>query len=265
MDRILGSRSFARLVAVFLVLVTLLTCCYPALADSEHQFYSKSDFKLDNMINLEIHYIGLIEKKCTGYGVTNKNELKFVGWIPIYDIIGDYAYIPSKLDIYKIKFSKFAFLDAVGSDFNIVAAYRTVYHNSSDNRKFNIQKVSEIINGTVIKSGESFSYNKVTGPRGQKQGYKIAPVIKHGEYVDDYGGGVCQVSSTIYAAIINNPNFRIQKRKPHALIVSYLPEGMDATVSYDSTDFKFRNDYPFDVVVNVSADDGACVVTITRQ
>ena len=256
--------ALKKFVAFVLLIIMISGIVNVSLADGRINYYSKSDFKKNNMINLNIHYFGLIENKCKGSGVTKNSELNFVGWMTIYDIIGDYAYVPSKLDIYKINISNFTVIEPVGDDYSIVAAYRTVYHSSSDNRKFNIQKVSQIIDGTIVRSGEIFSYNDTTGPRGKSQGYKLAPVIKNGEYVDDYGGGVCQVSSTIYAAIFNNPNFKVLTRKPHALTVSYLPEGMDATVSYGGTDFRFRNDYPFDVVLKIIAENGACIVYFTR-
>ena len=79
-----------------------------------------------------------------------------------------------------------------------------------------------------------------------------------------YGGGVCQVSSTIYAAILHNKNFKVTARKPHGLPATYIPVDMDATVSYGSVDLKFVNKYPFKVRLNVKSEDGVCLVTITR-
>ena len=153
----------------------------------------------------------------------------------------------------------------MGSSEKLIACYRTVYFSSPNNRKYNIGLVSSIIDGTIVKSGKTFSYNKTTGPRGRKQGYKLANVISGGKVIQDYGGGVCQVSSTIYAAIMNDSNFGIVSRKPHGLEVSYLPIGMDATVSYGGTDFKFKNNYPFDVKINILASEGVCLVEIEKM
>ncbi len=230
-----------------------------------NQVYQTSDMYQANMANLEIHYIADLTTRIQGVSVTTRGRSRyFIGAIPIYDVIGGYAYFPSKTDIYKLPITEFTNVFVVGDDSYYLAAYRTIYFDSSDNRKYNIKLVSSIIDGTVVRAGEEFSYNQTTGPRGRKEGYKKAGVIKHGQLVDDYGGGVCQVSSTIHAAVMGNPSFRITKRSPHGLSVSYLPEGMDATVSYNSTDFRFRNNYPFDVVIHIHADDGACIVTITR-
>ena len=220
--------------------------------------------KVGEMPYLNIMAIGTLSQRVKGTCVTGSGSLYFEGVIPIYGVSGEYAYFPSGRNIYKIAISKFSSFEDVGPNFNIIAAYRTVYWSSTASRKHNIQLVSSKLNGTIIKSGATFSYNKTTGPRGYKEGYEIATVINNGQYVEDYGGGVCQVSSTIYASIINDPKFIIVARKPHALEVKYLPYGMDATVSYGGTDFKFKNNYNFDVMLNVYADEGACIVTITR-
>ena len=232
--------------------------------ESNEEFYTTKDMTTSNMEFMKTHYYGYLPTKTKGTGVTNSKTLNFVGWIPIYDIINGYAYLPSNRDIYKISISSFIDIQSVGESSEILDAYRTIYFSSNSNRKYNIWLVSTKIDGTIVKSGSTFSYNSTTGPRGEKQGYKIATVIKNGEYVEDYGGGVCQVSSTIYAAIMHDPNLKIVNRKAHALEVSYLPLNMDATVSYDGTDFKFKNNYPFDIRINIYAEDSVCIVTITK-
>ena len=120
------------------------------------------------------------------------------------------------------------------------------------------------MDGKVIEPNATFSYNKTTGSRSASKGYQEAPVIESGQYVMGFGGGVCQVSSTIYAAIKNQASFDVTERRKHGLAVSYIPVGMDATVSYGSIDLKFVNKYPFAVKLNVKSEDGVCLVTITR-
>ncbi len=227
-------------------------------------FLSVEDFYVDNMINLPIKYIGTLAKRTSGQSVTRNGSLSFKGDIPIYDIIDGYAYFPSGRRIFKISADKFLNIQNVGANYEILDAYRTVYHSSASGRKANIELVSAYLDGTVIESGATFSYNKTTGPRSASRGYQLAPVIVNGEYVDDYGGGVCQVSSTIYAAVMSDEYITIKSRKQHGLEVTYLPYGMDATVSYGSIDLKFENNYPFDIVLNVISGNGACLVTITR-
>ena len=222
------------------------------------------DFKSWNMVNLPIKYMGVLTERTKAQGVTRGGGLYFVGRIPIYDVVNGYAYFPAARNIYKLPIEKFAAYENVGSNYNMLAAYRTTFYGSPSGRKFNIAKVSEILNGVVIKSGETFSYNKTTGPRDEASGYKEAYEIRNGESVLGFGGGVCQPSSTIYAAIMHNDSFRVTSRKPHGTEVTYLPLDMDATVSFGSVDFKFVNEYPFDVVLNVYAENDVCLVTLTR-
>ena len=225
---------------------------------------SVEDMTRWKMSELPIQYLGTLTKKTSGRGVTNKKSLNFRDTIPIYDIIDGYAYFPSGQDIYKISVDKFMEIKNVGAYYEVLAAYRTIYYDSTNARKHNISLVSSYLDGVIIKSNETFSYNKTTGSRSASKGYQEATVIESGEYVMGYGGGVCQVSSTIYAAIKNQPNFDVTERRKHGLEVSYIPVGMDATVSYGSIDLKFVNKYPFDVVLNVKSEDGVCLVTITR-
>ena len=228
-------------------------------------FYNYSDLIPSNMANLQIHYIGYLASRVQGTSVSGKSTLWFQDMLPIYDILDGYAYFPSKRDIFKVKVSYFEGIEAVGPDYQILAAYRSIYFSSSSERKHNIELVASKLDGTVIPSGGTFSYNTTTGPRGQREGYQLAPVQKNGTTELDYGGGVCQVSSTLYAAVRSTDGFRVTKRSAHGQEVTYLPVGMDATVSYGSTDFAFRNDFPFEVVLHVTTSNGgALLVTLER-
>ena len=228
-------------------------------------FYDVSDMQAWNMVNLEIHYIGSLLEKSKGKGVTTKNTLNFSGDLVLYDIIDGYAYLPSGRNIYKIAAEMFGCIEKVGPTEEVLDAYRTVYFSSSKARKHNIELVAHFLDGTVIEPRKTFSYNQTTGPRSYEMGYQIATVIVNGEYSQDYGGGVCQVSSTIYAAIMHDSNISIKARRPHGLEVTYLPDDMDATVSYGGIDLKFINNYPFAVVLHVTCEEGVCMVMITRE
>ncbi len=234
------------------------------IAQEERQ-YTLEDMNYNNMQTLTIQAIGHIEKRTKSQGVTTKKALYFQGDIPIYGIINDYAYFPSGRNIYRMSIDKFTEFVTVNANAQVLDAYRTIYYSSSNGRKTNIELVSDILDGTVIQPKETFSYNQTTGTRSASRGYQIAKVIVNGEYVDGYGGGVCQVSSTIYAAIMHDPNITVKERRAHGLEVTYLPYGMDATVSYGSIDLKFTNHYPFAVVLNVKSKDGVCLVTLTKQ
>lgn len=114
------------------------------------------------------------------------------------------------------------------------------------NRAFNVEKAAGLINGNVIQPGEVWSYNDTVGDRNEKNGWKEANAIVGGEtYRLEYGGGVCQVSSTLYNALLE-ANIEIVYRRKHSIPADYVPLGLDATVDTGHIDFKFRNntDYP---------------------
>lgn len=241
-----------------------VTFSYTIEGEIKENTLTVEDMQKWNMANLPIQYLGTLKERTAGSGVTTKSKLYFKDIIPIYDIINGEAYFPSGQNIFKISLDKFSEIENVGKSYNVLAAYRTIYYSSSSSRKHNIALVSSFLDGCIINANSTFSYNKTTGPRSASKGYEMAPVISNGQYVDGYGGGVCQVSSTIYAAIMNHRNFEVTARREHGLPVSYLPTDMDATVSYGSIDLKFINRNPFAVQLNVKSENGVCLVTITR-
>ena len=116
-------------------------------------------------------------------------------------------------------------------------------------RKSNVQLSAAAINEYVLNAGEVFSYNEAVGQRTAARGYKPAPAYVQGETVDEIGGGICQTSSTLYLACLRS-NLEITERYAHRYIPSYIPAGMDATVSWGGPDYKFTNntDYPIKIV-----------------
>ncbi|MDU1349081.1 VanW family protein [uncultured Clostridium sp.] len=121
----------------------------------------------------------------------------------------------------------------------------TNFSSSSAARSTNIKIATETIDGTVMMPGEVFSFNDVVGERTYSKGYQRASVIMGDEFVAGLGGGICQVSTTLYNAVLKS-ELEIVERKPHSRPISYVPLGQDATINYGSTDFKFKNnlDYP---------------------
>ena len=122
----------------------------------------------------------------------------------------------------------------------IIGEYTTKFAVKDKNRTANLTAAAMAIDRKVLRPGETFSFNNTVGPRDHKSGYKDAYVIINGEYVQGPGGGVCQVSSTLYNAVLLG-NLPILDRRPHAVVVSYVPQGQDATVNYPNIDFKFQN------------------------
>ena len=121
-----------------------------------------------------------------------------------------------------------------------VAGY-TTYYGGVPNRIHNVQLVARLIDGAMIAPGATFSFNGTTGERSADKGFLEAPVIINGELEDGLGGGVCQVSTTVFNAAFE-AGLPIESRTNHALYISHYPQGRDATVNYPDIDLKFRND-----------------------
>ncbi|MDY3929647.1 MAG: VanW family protein [Clostridia bacterium] len=134
-----------------------------------------------------------------------------------------------------------------------LGTYTTDFSNSSANRAHNVKKASDSIDGVILMPGDSFSYNNTIGNPSLKNGYKVASVFENGKSVEGVGGGVCQVSSTLYSAVLY-ADLSVTERHNHSLPVAYVPKGQDATVSYGSLDFKFKNstDYPIKISSKVN-------------
>lgn len=154
-------------------------------------------------------------------------------------------------------------LDQIGSEAfpNQLATFTTRYDVSDVDRSTNLQIACQKINGKVVLAGETFSYNKALGPRTAAAGYKNGKIYSGGEVVDGIGGGICQISSTLYNTVLM-ANLEIVERRNHQFVTSYLPAGRDATVVYGATDFKFKNTRKYPVRIVASAKNGIATVSI---
>lgn len=142
-----------------------------------------------------------------------------------------------------------------------LASYSSTYSAAATARASNVARAAESVNGTILLPGETFSYNSVIGNPSLANGYKVAPIFENGKSSEGVGGGVCQVSSTLYSAVLY-ANLEIVERRNHSLTVAYVPKGQDATVSYGSIDFKFKNNTDHPVRVDAQAKGGKCTVRI---
>lgn len=142
-----------------------------------------------------------------------------------------------------------------------LSKYTTIYDTGNTNRASNIALAAKTINGTILLPGETFSYNGTLGNTTKEKGYKPGGAYVGGKVVQAYGGGICQVSTTLYNAVLY-ANLEIVERYNHSYAVSYVPAGRDATVSYGGKDFKFKNtrSYPIKIVAN--AKNGVVSVAI---
>ena len=137
---------------------------------------------------------------------------------------------------------------------NVIKTSTTKYDSTNINRATNLEIAVNKINGTVLAPGEVFSFNKVVGERTAKSGFKEAVIYADGELDYGLGGGICQISSNLYNAVLLS-NLEIVERKNHSMTVNYVPIGCDATVSYGSVDFKFKNSrsYPIKIVATINS------------
>ena len=135
---------------------------------------------------------------------------------------------------------------------NLLSQYSTSYSTRDQKRTTNLRLAANKINGTVLMPGETFSYNKVVGERTIAAGYQEAPIYVSGKVVDGLGGGICQITTTLYNAVVY-ANLDIVERSNHQFVPSYAPASRDATVVYGSIDFKFKNNrnYPIKIVCSV--------------
>ena len=149
--------------------------------------------------------------------------------------------------------AKPAITAAMLGDLRELGGYST--HFAMGDRGSNIALAARHINGTLLAPGQIFSYNKVVGPRVESAGFRDAPVIVKGELVPGVGGGICQVSSTLYNAVLLS-DLKITHRAHHAFPVHYLPAGRDATVVDGAIDFQFQNNTPAPIYIAASSGGG---------
>ena len=172
-----------------------------------------------------------------------KNENKFVVDIPVITIM------PEILTQDVEKYTK------------LQSSFSTDYSKSSEARKDNIRLAFSKINGTILNSGEEFSFNNTVGERTVENGFKEAKVILAGEYENGIGGGICQASTTLYNAVIR-AGLDVVEVKPHSLPASYVPLSLDAMVSWGYSDLRFANNTDGPIYIKAVTDDKKITITI---
>ncbi len=142
----------------------------------------------------------------------------------------------------------------------VVGSYTTTY-GGTDGRLHNVQLVAELIDGALVAPGARFSFNETTGERNEAKGFAEAPVIINGELQNGIGGGVCQVSTTLFNAVFE-AGLSIESRTNHALFISHYPLGRDATVNYPDIDLVFTNDTDRWLLVRTFVGAGSLTVNL---
>ncbi len=144
-----------------------------------------------------------------------------------------------------------------------LSAFSTKIYSNDTNRTKNMEITTSTLNGTIVKNGETFSFCNTVGPATSNKGYLEADIYDHdGNKKKGYGGGNCQVSSTLYNAVLAVSSLTVIERHPHSNHVPYVPDDKDAAVAYGSYDFKFRNDTGNDIKILSSVTEGLVNVTL---
>lgn len=141
------------------------------------------------------------------------------------------------------------------------ASFSTSYSDSAEGRKNNVKRALEDFNGMIVQTGEEISFNNITGDKTPEKGYMKAKIILNGIYVEDYGGGACQASTTLYNALILS-DIEILEVHPHSMPVSYVPLAFDAMVSEGYSDLRFKNNTGSPLYIKAYGDNDNAYVEI---
>lgn len=169
----------------------------------------------------------------------------------------DFSPIELKVDdiVPRVKYNEISVIEKV------ISTFSTSFNQQKTDRSFNIRLACERINNTILLPGEEFSMDKALGPRSIDNGYKNAPVIIKGKLIEGVGGGVCQVTTTIYVAVLKT-KLEVVERRPHSLPLNYVEPGQDATISEGYIDFKFKNNKEYPVLISAQVSGNSIIIRI---
>jgi vancomycin resistance protein YoaR len=143
----------------------------------------------------------------------------------------------------------------------MIGQYTTYFNSNNKNRSYNILLAARAINNQFVFPGETFSFNQTVGIRSADRGYLRAKIIVRGEVAEGIGGGICQISSTLFNAV-DRAGLKIVQRYSHSRSVPYVPPGRDATVSWYGPDFAFQNTYNQPVLIRANVSGGQTTIYI---
>ena len=151
------------------------------------------------------------------------------------------------------------------NDTETIAKFSTKLPNDTKERYSNIKLACKTLDGTIVKSGDTFSLWNTLGCPNKEKGYKKAKAFtSDGDIKQSYGGGICQVSTTIYNALLKIDDIKITERHEHSRDVVYIKDGKDAAVSYKSADLKFKNNADYDIKLKASVKNDKVIIKIEK-
>ncbi len=144
---------------------------------------------------------------------------------------------------------------------DILSTFKTHFNKSYYNRANNISLACNKLNNTIIMPGSIFSVDRALGPRTKEAGYLDAPIIFNGELIQGAGGGICQVTTTLYGTVLR-AGLEVIERTPHSMTLAYIEPGQDATIVEDAIDFKFKNNLDYALCINAEAVEGDITISV---
>ena len=146
-----------------------------------------------------------------------------------------------------------------------IGSFSTRLPNDTEARDDNIKLACKTLNGTEVKAGETFSFWDVLGCPTKEKGYEKAKTFtSDGEVTQSYGGGLCQLSTTIYNAVLKVDDLEVKERHEHSREVPYIKDGKDAAVSFDTADMKFKNNLDYDIKIEAEVENRKVKITLIR-
>ena len=145
-----------------------------------------------------------------------------------------------------------------------IASFTTKIYTKDSGRQNNLTLACSTLNNTTVENGKTFSFSKTVGRATSSKGYKKADVFRNGDVVEALGGGLCQVSTTLYNAVLKIPELKVTERHPHSNKVPYIKSGKDAAVSYGAQDFKFINNTGNTIKIKASNTKNNVIVKILK-
>lgn len=196
-----------------------------------------------------------VKKEIDGVEVESEKLIKDAKKVLNDKLIGKSIEIPMKITKASVRSQDLSKINGV------LTSFSTKYNSAAAARSENLRIGSQKVSNHILMQGETFSFNKVVGPRNVSNGFKMAPIIVKGKLEDGPGGGVCQISSTLYNAALLS-GMQIVERRNHSIASSYVEKGRDATVVYGAIDFKFKNPLNSPIYITMSAGGGYINATI---
>lgn len=188
-----------------------------------------------------------------------KNNPDLVGLLKSYDLTLYFKHYVN----YGIKEGRVALYKEGQAPKEGVLGSHTTYYDPTESRATNVELAASRINGMVLKPGESFSYSDSVGDRTRANGYVEGPMFLNGKEVPGVGGGICQVSTNLYAAMLF-AQITPTEHHYHSLPVDYAPTGLDAVISKGYLDLRFKNTFDYNIVIEATAKDGVLTVSLLR-